>query len=297
MNQKIEDWKKRILDNPVADPNASVEFTVVGGGGSSGKTSSTNAFLLNDVLTKDSFFMTPELIIGLCPELGISPLKRHPEKDPKNYNKYRAVRDDLVLFCLNHGLSVVLDDHCGDLEDINNLLVDVVDVDAVNKTTLIGITAERESYLSRVQKLEKLDYDFALESSQQFFDNIPELCKLFDRTVILESAKAGLSVQGMLDGYVKNGDFIVKSFNEDSFNRIATISGDSVISANEFMTKLGSPSSQHSTGNISIIGNVPIVGDSRVGRVGAAAVTALNADSAYRGMIEVANRKAEQAAR
>jgi ABC-type polar amino acid transport system ATPase subunit len=101
------------------------ELIVLGGGSATGK--STAISLLGEVgaIKEGSLIIDDELIRALIPELYDGHLTRHPEKTPENKPKYIAARNQMVLDCLRQGISIVLDDHCDDMESIKKLMVDV----------------------------------------------------------------------------------------------------------------------------------------------------------------------------
>lgn len=185
---KPAEWET-ILSSQI--PQHSPELVVFGGGSATGKSTAISLLDAVGVTCKDSLLINAELIRSLHPELNEGALSRHPEKAEGLKNKYYAIRQRMVLDCLSKNISVVLDDHCDDLESLKQLMqkirVDCRDV----QTALVGLFMQPDAYVERLKKIgitaPSIDYDFAITSAQAFYLNFSDLTTLFDTSVLIEN--------------------------------------------------------------------------------------------------------------
>jgi predicted kinase len=198
-----------------------LEFIVLGGGSSVGKTTLTYVLKATEMIDPDAVVIKPELIREMYPELVFGKFSRHPEKDPDNIQRYYAVRDELVTYYLSRGVSVVLDEHCDDHDSLK-ALVEKVEV-YKPETALIGVFMDPVNYLESLRSVgitdsASKDFKFAISTASEFAKLFPIHTRLFDTTLLLENDFNGVWNTAK---YTKdnNGQLTEVFLDEDRFNR------------------------------------------------------------------------------
>lgn len=167
-------------------------LVVLAGGSGVGKTTMVKTLKRIKSLDETTIELTPDIIKKFAPRLNKGSLTRHPEKSPENLELYYKIRDRMVLDCLRRGVSVVLDDHCDDLNRQQTLMQEIHNVNPHIETALLGLflaPQEQEKRLAGKGVALKTgkDYEFAMQNVKNFSNNFSELAKLFASSILIEN--------------------------------------------------------------------------------------------------------------
>ncbi len=203
--------------------NGKPELVVLAGGSGVGKGVLIKVLKQLGIFDDKAVVIDPELVIKYAPKLGNGQfLTRHPEEEPQNADHFYKLRNRMVMDCLSHGISVIVDDHCSRLDKMQDLMGEVQKHNQMAaaqprayrtiETALLGLFMPKDRYLKRIAskgvgiKDGTNDHEFTLYSNQAFAKNFPELVKLFDTSVLLENEER--NVHAAAD-YVTAAKYIV----------------------------------------------------------------------------------------